>query len=281
MKTTKGCPISQIYLETGQWPARFQIKKLRILFLKSILDENAESIVSKFFKLQLQHPTKGDWVSTCKSDLNEMKIELSFQEIKAMSKESFTKMIKCKIPEIALKYLLEKRGSKGKEIVYKKLEMAEYLMPYETRLKIEDKRKLFSLRNRMIDIGNNFGKTEKCSKCKTKEDMEHIFYCEYWSKQENDIPYEKVYNGNLNEQIDILRIFEKKFEKRNEERLKSKNPSCDPNCCDPLFFVQYRNGYIKPRNISLATGPELGNYTFPDGRSDSDNNATQPSWGLG
>ena len=111
--------------------------------------------------------------------------------------------------------------------------------------------------------------------------MEHIYYCEYWSKRENDIPYEKVYNGNLNEQIDILRIFEKKFEKRNEERLKSKNPSCDPNCCDPLFFVQYRNGYIKPRNISLATGPELGNYTFPDGRSDSDNNATQPSWGLG
>ena len=216
--------------------------KLRILFLKSILDENAESIVSKFFKLQLQHPTKGDWVSACKSDLNEMKIELSFQEIKAMSKESFTKMIKSKIPEIALKYLLEKRGSKGKEIIYNKLEMAEYLMPFEKRLKIEDKRKLFSLRNRMIDIGSNFGKTEKCSKCEIKEDMEHIFYCEYWSKLENNIPYEKIYNGNLNEQIDILRIFEKKLEKRNEERLKNKNPPCDPNCCDPLCFVEHRNG---------------------------------------
>ena len=134
LKTTKGCPTSQIYLETGQWPARFQIKKLRILFLKSILDENAESIVSQFFKLQLQHPTKGDWVSTCRSDLKEMEIELTFQEIKNMSKESFAKLIKCRIPEIAFRYLLEKRGSKGKEIIYQKLEMAEYLMPHEKRL---------------------------------------------------------------------------------------------------------------------------------------------------
>ena len=171
LKTTKGCPISQIYLETGQWPARFQIKKLRILFLKSILDENAESIVSQFFKLQLQHPTKGDWVSTCRSDLKEMEIELTFQEIKNMSKESLTKLIKSRIPEIAFRYLLEKRGSKGKEIIYQKLEMAEYLMPHEKRVIIEDRRKLFLFRNRMIDIGDNFGKTEKCRKSETKEDI--------------------------------------------------------------------------------------------------------------
>ena len=34
LKTERGCPISQLYLETGQWPARFQIIKLRMLFLK-------------------------------------------------------------------------------------------------------------------------------------------------------------------------------------------------------------------------------------------------------
>ena len=33
LNTSKGCPISQLYLETGQWPARFQIIKSRILFL--------------------------------------------------------------------------------------------------------------------------------------------------------------------------------------------------------------------------------------------------------
>ena len=119
-----------------------------------------------------------------------MKIQLTFQEIKRMSKESFSKLIKSKIPEIALKYLLEKRGSKGKEIVYESLKMAEYLMPHEKRLNIEEKRKLFSVRNRMINIGNNFGKNENCIKCETREDMEHIFYCEYWNQQENNVLYE-------------------------------------------------------------------------------------------
>ena len=28
LRTQKSCPISQLYLETGQWPARFQITKL-------------------------------------------------------------------------------------------------------------------------------------------------------------------------------------------------------------------------------------------------------------
>ena len=60
LKTQKGCPISQIYLETGQWPARFQIKKQRMLFLKSILDQNEQSMVFKFLKLQSQQRIKND-----------------------------------------------------------------------------------------------------------------------------------------------------------------------------------------------------------------------------
>ena len=74
LNTSKGCPISQLYLETGQWPARFQIMKLRMLFLKSILDENEQSMVGNFFKLQLDQPVKGDWVSTVRKNLKEMNI---------------------------------------------------------------------------------------------------------------------------------------------------------------------------------------------------------------
>ena len=56
-KTTKGCPISQIYLEIGQTPARFEIQKLRLLFLKTILEESEQSLLSRFFHLQLEEPT--------------------------------------------------------------------------------------------------------------------------------------------------------------------------------------------------------------------------------
>ena len=68
------------------------------------------------------------------------------------------------------------------------------------------------------------------------------FYCEYWNNQENKMIYEKVYNGNLDEQIKILRIFEENMIKRNEEVSKNKNSPCDPYCCDPLCLIGHRNG---------------------------------------
>ena len=47
------------------------------------------------------------------------------------------KLLKMKISEISLKYLLNKRSSKGKEIKYKSLETAEYLKPFSQNFKKE------------------------------------------------------------------------------------------------------------------------------------------------
>ena len=98
---------------------------------------------------------------------------MSLEDIRRMAKGTFLKLLKNSIAdiEIALVYLINKRGSKGKEINYKRLKMAEYLMPHNNKIGIEEKRKLFSIRNNMIEIGNNFGKNENCMFCKTKEDM--------------------------------------------------------------------------------------------------------------
>ena len=77
-------------------------------------------MVFNFFKLQLQHPTKGDWVSTCINDLKKLKIQMSLEEIRRMAKGTFLKLVKNRIAEIALVYLINKRGSKGKMINYKR-----------------------------------------------------------------------------------------------------------------------------------------------------------------
>ena len=45
---------------------------------------------------------------------------------------------------------------------YEKLEMAEHLMPHNKYLSIEEKSNLFSIRNRMVKIENDFGRNEKC-----------------------------------------------------------------------------------------------------------------------
>ena len=143
-KTTKGCPITQLYFEIGQYPARFEIQKLRCLYLKNILNQDENSRLYKFFKLQLDQPTRGDWVSTVIKDLEEFEITQTFEEIKQMSKSQFSNILKLKVKQNALKYLLNRQKSKGKEIKYENIRMAEYLLPY-SKLSVSQKQKMFEI----------------------------------------------------------------------------------------------------------------------------------------
>ena len=128
--TTKGCPIINLYLEFGQIPARFEVMKLRLLFLKYILEQPKESNISKMLELQFEKPTYGDRANKCLSDIENINLKLTLDEIRAMSKQKYIRMLKEKIFQSALKYLLEKRGKKGKEISYTCIEMSEYPQPF-------------------------------------------------------------------------------------------------------------------------------------------------------
>ena len=81
LKTSKGCPIVQIYLEMGHTPARHEIQKTRLLFLQYILQQSDDSNINQFLKLQFEQPTRGDWGSTCIQDLKQLGINESFEEI--------------------------------------------------------------------------------------------------------------------------------------------------------------------------------------------------------
>ena len=109
LKTTKGCPITQMYLETGHVPARFEIKKIRLLFLQYILKESPSSLISKFLQLQIENPTRGDWASNCINDLEELNINLSFEEIKMLTKAKFNKMLKKALSIRAFEYLTQNK----------------------------------------------------------------------------------------------------------------------------------------------------------------------------
>ena len=109
LNTSKGCPISQLYLELGQYPARFEVQKLRLLYLKYILEQPEESLVKKFFDLQKNNPTRGDWVTSTNEDMRKLDINLSYQEIKDMTKYKYSNLIKERISINALNYLKEKQ----------------------------------------------------------------------------------------------------------------------------------------------------------------------------
>ena len=112
LKTSKGCPITSLYLVLGQTPARFEILKMRLLFLKYILEQPLESIIYRMLKLQLENPTRGDWASSCFKDLENINLKLTLEQIKSMKKEKYKSIVKEKVSEAALKYLINKKEKK-------------------------------------------------------------------------------------------------------------------------------------------------------------------------
>ena len=81
---------------------------------------------------------------------------MSDMEIKHLKKSKLKYILRNKINEKALQYLLNKRGSKGSEIKYKNLQMSLYLSPNEYNLKHSEKEEIFAIRNKMINIFGNF-----------------------------------------------------------------------------------------------------------------------------
>ena len=87
----------------------------------------------------------------------------------------------------------------------------------------------------MVDIGNNFGRNQKCVVCEEREKMSHIYECKYLNTRTKEISFEKIYTGNIFQQIKVLRIFQENMKRRNEKlQNNDKNIPCDPLICDPL-----------------------------------------------
>ena len=227
--TTKGCPITQLYLELGHTPARFGIMKLRLYFMKTILEQDSSSRIFKFFNIQRQNPSKTDWVSTCMNNLKELNINLTLKEIKDMTGNKFKEMIRSKCNELAYRYLIKRKGSKGKAIEYTRIQMSEYLQP-NSELEIEEQKKIFEMRNKMTDIPANYpGRYENEKKqciCEQSEDMEHIYFCMKLNTTKVEVQYEEIYRGNVKNMKKIMNRFKENM--KNREKPSHVIQNCDP-----------------------------------------------------
>ena len=100
---------------------------------------------------------------------------------KTYDKINVKELLKRQTEKEALTYLKSKVKKKGEEIEYKILELQEYLRP-ETKLKLHDKKYIFKIRTRMLEIKTNMkAKYDKywCEACQEKgktktETQEHI-----------------------------------------------------------------------------------------------------------
>jgi hypothetical protein len=150
-------------------------------------------------------------------DLKQLEITESLEEIRDMSQNKYVILLNKRMNENALKYLLNKQKSKGKEIRYSEIQMAEYLIPKNSQLTVIQKQKMFAVNNRMIEIYENFpGKQLKkeciCSKI---ESMSHIYYCKTLNEGKNPIlKFEEIYEGNIKDQIEVFKHYEENLNRR-------------------------------------------------------------------
>ena len=118
--TDMSCPIHFMYLEAGQTPARFQIKRMILIFYQYILQQKEESMMFQMLAAQITNPTKNDFNETVNNIFKEFEISYSINEIKNMKKSILKNLIKKKCITASYEYLVRKQkgGSKGRLIEY-------------------------------------------------------------------------------------------------------------------------------------------------------------------
>ena len=147
---------------------------------------------------------------------------MSFREISSYSKEAFADIVKDAVKEKAFSDLIkaQKGHSKGKEIVFKDLNLQSYLKA-DSPLTIKEKRFLFAARTRGLDVKNNFksGKSDlQCRLCKAHvEDQESLLTCKALngdsSNQASEKPvYSDIFSENIGKLTAITKVLHQKFD---------------------------------------------------------------------
>ena len=157
LEVGKGCPREMLYLETGAIPLRFAIYKRRLMFLHYLLNEDEKSLINRFLKIQMENPSKQDWIHSVEKDLEFLDIFLSYDDIKELSKFQFKTFLDKATEAKALEYLnnVKLKHSKVLHIRHEELIMQPYLLPkgaWDNQLS----KFLFQARSRMLDLRANF-----------------------------------------------------------------------------------------------------------------------------
>ena len=213
-------PKELLYLETGTIPIRFTIKSRRLNFCWYLLNQDEDSLLGEFFKAQCDSPTRGDWVSVVKQDIEDLELDMTFDQIKACSKEAFKDIVKKHVTTAAFKYLIsiQKTHSKATMMEYRELNLQQYLDSECNHMTNREKIFAFTARSHMLNLKCNFkiGKVDlKCSLgCDQDETQKHLYTCpalESVDSQETT-KYEDIY-GNDKERIrSVSRVLMTKYQ---------------------------------------------------------------------
>ena len=129
-----------------------------------------------------RNSTPKDWVTTIMSDLNELNWDIKIEDIQQMKKKRFLNIVKRKVQNKSFKDLLKikEKHSKVKSINHKMLQMQNYLLPNNLKMKIDpDSQLIFKLRCKVTETKINMKgmyDDHGCIAC-SKETKVRNIYC--------------------------------------------------------------------------------------------------------
>ena len=83
-----------LYCESGHLPARFYIKRIKLVFYQYILTQKEDSLLCTFLMAQKEEPKRGDWYSEKDNIKEEFNIISSEEEIKRIPPKVFKNIVK-------------------------------------------------------------------------------------------------------------------------------------------------------------------------------------------
>ena len=192
------------------------------MYYWTLLNKPEHELVKKFFDVQKQYPSADDWIFQVEEDKKALTIEYSEMNIKNMKKEYFKKLLKSKLHEKAFQFLSQYKEKHSKTKNLKTYSFQTYLK--SEKISTKEKKLLFSLRTRSIDVKTNYKNKHKfnmiCLLCKDENDEEseiHLLKCvkiiEKIGHKANlaDARYENIFSENIEDQLAITKTFDLVF----------------------------------------------------------------------
>ena len=218
LEIARTVPYDLVCLEFGLEPLRYIIMKRRLIYLQHILKQKESSLIRKFLKTQMINLKKKDWGKTIEEDLLHLDIQMTFEDIEQMSKNKYKELIKKKIKEHALQYLVEKknnRNGKGMKLLHSKLEIQNYLKYEDGEVNNFERKLIFQLRTDMcFKIKTHFRQMHKdtiCEGCRKEESTtKHTVECQALLGNNQIVTYipdyRDLYRNDVEEQAYVARI---------------------------------------------------------------------------
>ena len=155
--------------------------------------------------------------------MKELQINLSHEQLKKISKQKLSKIVKKQVKQKAFEDLSEVKDThkKTKNLKYDKLQ----IQPYLRYLTLDDAKMAFKIRSNMIDVKSNFSSQHRqnmnCRLCLIEiDDQSHLLTCEYLKIDDEvtSLPeYSNINGSNVHDISEIVKVLKNKI--RTRERI--------------------------------------------------------------